>query len=276
MSRVIKFQRISQKANVMFIKGTQTPIENIGTWFLPNECQVKEGKKLRTMRFLRSADTIWKDEQIKAGIPEKVEFQPTDKIAFQGDTLYVAEENEPLMLEYLRMSDWNRAKEGRNESTSPQYFEVDFSKQNKLELDRIDYLDSLKRKVKVFADKDEVLRSIGSLLMCDVNGTNSDIVLQLYKKIDTIPSQVEGVLNMYSDDVYSVIDNALSTGTITENALGYSYPDGTKIKAWLKEERGTNKNRKRFAEWLGTQEGLAQLEAIKNQITAKRAELITA
>lgn len=234
---------------------------------VPNIDTITEEGRNRMIRHIHNADTIYVDEQVKAGFPLKDEkgnfIRPTelDRITIIDGNLFAYPDRDKNLIEYLEKCTYNGGSKFRgNGRGAPLFIKVDTAAEAQISYDKETQTYEAKKIILESKDK-ETLRRLGKALLGNVDSLED---VELKNKLLTIatkdPSKITTITKSLQGDMSDLVEEAERLGVIQILATKviYKSTDET-ITTYKIGSAGKSK----LSEYLRKPENESQLAALK-------------
>jgi len=256
--------------------GNKFKLNPLGDQNIPNEDNVMINGKDTPIRYLPSyGESLILKEQIDAGIPKIYQYQSSDRIEMRNGKLGVYPRLNPLLYEFMEMTNRNGSNPNRKKNMRPLFMRDDREAKNKKVVDDDRKITRAKAILYQIEHDAAKLKNVATLLNQDMNSEPSSLMKSLLEIAALTPDVIIDAFENNAGDVASVVFDAIEHGIIHFNGFSWQFSgrEGEEAKIKVPNLRGRNHEdvaRRKLTDFLQTEEGDA-LRQILEGIINKRS-----
>lgn len=241
---------------------------------IPNSDTITENGKEREIRFIAAADSIYVDEQVKAGFPRDYKLQfPIDLIQMENGALVVYPPTESNKYEYLQKTNRNGSNPNRKtRGITPLFMLDDAIATNKKLLDEDRLITKAKSIIYQIENDEAKLRNVAAQLTLDMNADPQTLIINLTSIAKKSPKMIIDAYGEEKGNVAGLVWDAIEDQHISFTGSGWEWSGShEKIEVLPKiAGRKTEESaRKQLIDFLSTQAGDPTRQLLESLVKKK-------
>lgn len=250
-------------------------VAHMGNETIPNDdvISMPDGT-MKRIRMIASCDTLDYNEQLRKGsaYDAKYRYRPNDKMEIVNGLLAVVPKKEPRKMEYLTICNYNGSNPNRDPNVRILFYLNDAAAKAKTDYAKVRQADKAKGLILSLEGNTRKQVDICKLLGLDEHMTEEQILMELRKRAETNPDLVINAITSDKMNAELIVVKGEQFGIIEFRDTKYVYCGTDDLIKGFQGKQKQDVARKKFIEWLQTDDGQAHLLNIQQMIEAKEAE----
>lgn len=262
-------------------------IAHYGTEFVPVTDVIKEADEKgilrpRKIRYMKSEESIYVDEQEKNGVSKMYGKMHTgadrrnreDVILIERGKIEVNPKENANLIAYLLKCNYNGSNPHRDKARQVLFFYHDTKSKAKADFIKSKQVDKAKGLVLTLEGNYRRLQDVALLLHLDGNADEFELLVKMRNMAETNPELIITTISEDKAQIDLIVTQALNSGIIEFTGTAYRYTGQEENIKGFRGKQNPDVAAKVFIEWLGKDEGQADLMNIQKLLEAKQRQLL--